>query len=188
MSDMNSLKKSQKKVQDKLKLTAQAGIIAAMYVALTFVFAPISFGLIQVRIAEALTILPIFTPAAIPGLFVGCFLGNILGGAVIWDVIFGSIATLLGAIGTYILRKRNTIVGTIPPIAANTAIIPFILKYAYGMESTPLIVIIFAIFAGEVLSCGILGSLLGFALRKTKGIFPDEKNKTKGKSEENEHE
>ena len=83
---------------------AQAAIIAAIYVALTRVFAPISFREIQVRIAEALTILPVFTPAAIPGLFVGCILGNLLGGALIPDVVFGSLATLIGAVFTWMLR------------------------------------------------------------------------------------
>ena len=78
----------------------QSAMIAAIYVVLTIVFAPISFGQIQFRIAEALTILPAFTPAAIPGLFVGCLIGNILGGAILPDIIVGSMATLLGAIFT----------------------------------------------------------------------------------------
>ena len=78
----------------------QAAMIAAIYVVLTYVFAPFSFGEVQIRISEALTILPLFTPAAIPGLFVGCLVGNILGGAILPDIIFGSIATLIGAIGT----------------------------------------------------------------------------------------
>ena len=76
----------------------QAAMIAAIYVVLTMIFAPFSFGEVQVRVAEALTILPIFTPAAIPGLFVGCLIGNITGGAVLPDIIFGSIATLIGAV------------------------------------------------------------------------------------------
>ena len=77
-----------------------AAMIAAIYVVLTYVFAPFSFGEVQIRIAEALTILPVFTPAAIPGLFIGCLVGNILGGAILPDIIFGSIATLIGAIFT----------------------------------------------------------------------------------------
>ena len=79
-----------------LRLT-QGAAIAALYVVLTLIFAPISFGPVQLRIAEMLTILPLFTSAAVPGLFIGCLLANLLGGAVIWDVIFGSIATLIGA-------------------------------------------------------------------------------------------
>ena len=89
---------------------AQGAIIAALYVVLTVIFAPISFGEMQVRISEALTILPMFTPAAIPGLFVGCVLGNLLGGAIPVDVIFGSLATLIGAVGGYLLRKNRWLV------------------------------------------------------------------------------
>ena len=164
---------SQKRRQSTLFI-CQAGIIAALYVALTFVFAPISFGAVQVRIAEALTILPIFTPAAIPGLFVGCLIGNFLGGGIILDVIFGSIATLLGAIGTYLLRKKNPIFGTIPPIVANTLIVPFVIKYAYADEmALPLIMLM--ILGGEVLSCGVLGGMLGLSLKKTKLAFSKEK-------------
>lgn len=170
----NESLKTENRIRRKNTLfVSQAGIIAAMYVALTYVFAPISFGAVQVRIAEALTILPIFTPAAIPGLFVGCLLGNILGGGIVIDIIFGSIATLLGAVGTWLLRKRNPFFGTIPPIIANTLIVPFVIKYAYADEmSLPLIMLM--IFGGEVLSCGILGGLLGISLKKTKGIFKKE--------------
>ena len=129
---------------------------------LVILFNYCSFGPIQFRIAEALTILPYFTPAAIPGLFVGCLLSNILGGAAIWDIIFGSIATLIGAIGTYVLRK-NKWLAPLPPIIANTVIVPFVLKYAYGSEG------IFAMFfvtigASEFIVCGIIGMLLLFAL------------------------
>ena len=111
----------------------QGAMIAAIYVVLT-VFAGafnLASGAVQVRISEALTILPIFTPAAIPGLFIGCLIANILGGAVIWDIVFGSIATLIGAVGTYLLRK-NKWLAPLPPIIANTIIVPWVLKYAYG--------------------------------------------------------
>ena len=170
-----SLKTENQKRRSSTLFVCQAGIIAAMYVALTYVFAPISFGAVQVRIAEALTILPIFTPAAIPGLFVGCVLGNILGGGVIWDVIFGSIATLLGAIGTYLLKKKNPIFGTIPPILANTLIVPFVLRYAYGVDDMAFPLIVLSILAGEILSCGVLGGMLGISLKKIKGVFSKEK-------------
>ena len=83
----------------------QAALIAAIYVVLTLVFKPISFDFIQVRIAEALTILPMFLPAAVPGLFLGCLIANFFGGAVLWDVIFGSLATLLGAFFSYKLKE-----------------------------------------------------------------------------------
>ena len=101
------------------KFLASAGIIAAVYIALTFVFAPISFGEVQLRVAEALTILPVFTPAAVPGLFVGCLLGNLLGGAVLPDVIFGSLATLVGAYFTRKLRFAKPWMATIPPVVAS---------------------------------------------------------------------
>ena len=87
------------------RLTTGA-LIAAVYVVITLLFAPISYGAVQVRIAEALSILPFFTGAAVPGLFVGCLLANIMGGAVIWDILFGSLPTLIGAAGGY-LRRRN---------------------------------------------------------------------------------
>ena len=103
-----------------------AAMIAAIYVVLTFVFAPISFGEVQIRIAEMLTVLPIFTPAAIPGLFVGCIIGNISGGALLPDIVFGSLATLIGAMGTYMLRKLPKGIAVLPPIVANVLIVPFV--------------------------------------------------------------
>ena len=107
--------------------------IAAIYVVLTMVFLPISFGPIQFRISELLCVLPYFTPAAIPGLFIGCLLANFLGGAAALDVIFGSIATLIGAVGSYLLRKNRYLV-SVPPILANMIIVPWVLRFAYGSE------------------------------------------------------
>ena len=141
---------------------AQGAVIAALYVVLTLVFAPISFGQMQLRVAEALTILPMFTTAAIPGLFVGCVIGNILGGAVIWDVIFGSLATLIGAVFSYMLRKNRWLV-PIPAILSNTAIIPFVLKYGYGFEA-PIPLLMLYILVGEIGGCYILGELLATVL------------------------
>lgn len=151
---------------------AQGAIIAALYVVLTLVFAPISFGSAQLRVAEALTILPLFTSAAIPGLFVGCIIANTLGGAIIWDVIFGSIATLLGAVFSYMLRKNRWLV-PIPAILANTVIIPFVLKYGYG-ENLPLLLIMLYVFLGEIGGCYILGELLATVLMPHKNkIFKE---------------
>ena len=101
----------------------QSAVIAAIYVVLTVVFAPISFNVMQVRISEMLTILPLFTSAAIPGLFIGCILGNLLGGAIVLDVVFGSIATLIGAVGGYLLRKNRWLV-PVPAVVANAVIVP----------------------------------------------------------------
>jgi len=148
----------------------QAAMIAAIYVVLTFLFAPFSFGQIQVRIAESLTILPLFTPAAIPGLFIGCLIGNILGGAILPDIIFGSLATLIGALFTYLLRKQNKYLGVVPPIVSNTLIIPFVLHYGYGIN-LPVPFLMLTIGIGEVISCGVLGMIIYFALRKYRNIL-----------------
>ena len=152
---------------------AQGAVIAAIYVALTLVFAPISFGAMQVRIAEALTILPLFTQAAIPGLFIGCLLANIIGGAVALDVIFGSLATLIGAAGGWLLRKNRWLV-PIPAILANTIIIPLVLKYGYGVN-LPIILSAAYIAIGEIIGCGVLGELFASVLLKRKNIFGDKK-------------
>lgn len=142
---------------------AQGAMIAAIYVVLTIALAPFSFKEVQIRIAEALTILPIFTPAAVSGLAVGCLFANIISGAPLPDVIFGSLATLLGAAGTRLLRKRMVAVAVIPPIAANMLIIPFVLCYAYGVP-LPIPLMMGTVGAGEFISCGILGGLLYKAL------------------------
>lgn len=155
---------------NKLTYTVQAALIAALYVALTYAFAPFSFGEVQVRIAEALTILPLFTPAAVPGLFIGCLLGNTLGGAALPDIIFGSLATLIGAFFTMKLRNSNPVLGPIPPIAANTLVVPFVLRYAYGVP-LPIPFMMLTVGVGEVLSCGVLGLLLYYALRKHKDVI-----------------
>ena len=149
---------------NKVRFLAQAAMIAAVYVALTVVFAPISFSEIQVRVAEALTILPVFTPAAIPGLFIGCLIGNIAGGAVVPDIIFGTLATLIGAFGTWKLRRAHPFLAPVPPILANTVIVPFVLKYAYEVP-LPVPFMMLTVGAGEILSCGGLGMLLYYALR-----------------------
>lgn len=145
----------------------QASMIAALYVVLTLVFQAISFSKIQIRIAEALTILPAFTPAAIPGLFIGCIIGNLIGGSLLPDILFGSLATLLGAYVTYLLRKRSRYIAILPPILSNTLIVPFILRYAYGI-SLPIPVMMLTVGIGEVISCGVFGLVLYSALQKHK--------------------
>lgn len=143
----------------------QAAMIAAIYVVLTVLFAPFGFGEIQVRIAEALTILPYFTSAAIPGLFIGCLIGNILGSAILPDIIFGSLATLIGACFTYLLRKQSKYLAPLPPIISNTIIVPFVLHYAYGLN-LPIPFMMLTVGIGEVISCGVLGMILYTALQK----------------------
>ena len=154
---------------------AQGAAVAALYVVLTLIFAPISFGSVQFRIAEILTILPLLTPAAVPGLFVGCLLGNILGGAIIWDIVFGSLATLIGAALGYLLRFNRWLV-PIPTVIANALIIPWVLRYGYGIQ-VPILLQIAYVAAGEILGCYILGELLATVLLKRRDIFPNARRK-----------
>ena len=151
-------------------------MIASLYVVLTLVFAPISFGAVQVRIAEVMTILPLFTSAAIPGLFIGCVLANLLGGAIIWDVVFGSLATLIGAAIGYALRRSRWLV-PIPTILSNTLIVPLILRYGYGVTEIPLWLSAIYILVGEILGCFVLGELLAAVLLKHKDLFVEKKEK-----------
>ena len=162
----------------KTTFIVHAAVIAALYVVLTLIANALGLAnhAIQIRISESLTILPLFTPAAIPGLFVGCILANFLTGCLLWDIVFGSIATLLGAVGTYALKsyvqqKQRPIPAVIPPILANTLIVPFVLSYVYRFEGTiPYFMLTVGI--GEVISCGVLGVLLYRTLAKyQKHIF-----------------
>ena len=159
----------------KVLFIVHAAVIAALYVVLTQLAN--AFGLanyaIQVRFSEALTILPFFTPAAIPGLFIGCLLSNILTGCMLLDILFGSLATLLGALGTYYLRKTTKWLTPLPPIIANTLIVPFVLYYVYRIPgSIPYFML--TVGVGEIISCGILGLLLlNVVQRYQKYIFPN---------------
>ena len=161
----------------RTKYITQAAAVAALYIVFTLIanLAGLASGTIQVRISEALTVIPFFTNAAVPGLFVGCILSNIMCGGVIWDIIFGSIATLLGALGTYAIRKKlPDWCAAIPPIIANALIIPFVLVYAYGPEGgvtdgIPFLMLTVGI--GEVISCGILGVLLLKVLKPHRNVI-----------------
>lgn len=146
----------------------QAAVIAALYVVLVFVFQYSSFGPIQFRIAEALTILPYFTAAAIPGVAIGCLLSNILF-ADILDVIFGTAATLIAAYLSYLLRDKKFLV-PVPPILVNAIIIPWVLKLAY-FEANPIPYMMLTIGAGQLVSAGIIGMVLLFSLEKVKHII-----------------
>jgi uncharacterized membrane protein len=175
-----------------LATLVQAAMIAAIYVVLTLLAN--AFGLanyaIQVRFSEALTILPFFTPAAVPGLFVGCILSNILTGCLPLDTVFGSLATLIGALGTYAIgrisrkaigaarsalepQKKSAIykfLVPLPPIISNTLIVPFVLAYVYQFEgSIPYFML--TVGTGEVISCGVLGLILLFSLDRYKNIL-----------------
>lgn len=156
----------------------QGALIAALYTVLTVVAGSLNLasGVIQVRFSEALTILPAFTGAAIPGLFLGCIISNILTGCHYLDVIFGSLATLIGAVGTYLVTHRHSegkwlpkeskaskYLCPLPPVLANTLIVPFILSYVYMFEGA-IWFFMLTVGAGEILSCFFCGLVLFNAL------------------------
>ena len=150
----------------KVKYLCYAAIIAALYVALSLISGAfgLASGVIQVRISEALCVLPFFTPAAIPGVTIGGFIYNIIGSGEILDIVFGTLATLIGAIGARLLRKCKWVI-TIPTIAANALIIPFVLKFGFMLEDSVAFFMV-TIFIGEFIAAGILGTLLLLALNK----------------------
>ncbi|MBQ7173677.1 MAG: QueT transporter family protein [Clostridia bacterium] len=146
---------------------AFAGIVAALYVALTMLISLIpgfATSAIQVRISEALCILTFFTPWAIPGLTIGCFLSNLLLGCVWQDILFGTLATLIGAVGGWLLRKVSIWLVPIPTVLANAIIVPFVLKYAYNApDAVPLMML--TVGLGELIAAFGLGMTLYFALK-----------------------
>lgn len=159
-------------MRQNTKQITRGALIAALYVLLTLLSS--SLGLdryaIQLRLSEALCILPVFFPEAVPALFIGCILANSLTAALIPDIIFGSIATLIGAIGARLLRrlpKKLIWVVTLPTVLSNALIVPLVLKYAYGVgELIPLMMLTVAI--GEIAAATMLGTALYFAIIKTK--------------------
>ena len=156
-------------MKKRVRFITYSAIIAALYVILTGLSAVLHLasGPIQIRLAEALTVLPVFTPTAIPGLFLGCVLANFLTGSLIWDVVFGSLATLIGAIGTYFLRKKSKYLAVLPPIVSNMLIVPAVLQYVYGEEQMYWILML-TVGVGEILSAGVCGLILHKTLSKTK--------------------
>ena len=152
-------------------MMTQAAIIAALYVVLTMAANAIGLAnhAIQIRFSEALCILPYFTFAAVPGLPIGCLIANLLTGAGIWDILFGTLATFLGALGSRLLKKNRFLV-TLPPVIANAVIVPMVLRYGYGITwmyegvdySIPYFMATVGI--GEIISVCILGSMLLKAL------------------------
>jgi len=149
----------------------RAAIIAAVYVTLTFIFQPISFGAIQLRIAEALMLLPILIPEAVPGLFVGCLLANLLCGGIWFDVILGSLATLLAAVAVRKLRNFPTAAAAMPAIF-NGLIVGPIVYFAYvkapgtAIHFSVLLFNMATVAIGEVVVCYVLGLMLMYTIRK----------------------
>lgn len=154
---------------NSVKKLAQSAMIAALYTALTLIFAPISFGTAQsleCRVSEVLSVLPVFTPAAVPGLFVGCLLGNILGGAPLWDIVLGSAATLAAAFLTYKLRKKARIIALLPPVIINAVVVGTYLPIVYQMP-VPVYLSILCVGASQCITSLCGGLILGKALEKT---------------------
>ncbi|MGN0770990.1 MAG: QueT transporter family protein [Christensenellales bacterium] len=160
------------------RMLARAGIIAAMYVALTFLVFPVASGAIQFRISEALTILPLFYVEAIPALFVGCLLSNIITGCVIADVIVGSLITLVSSLLTYLVGRyiKSTalkiILGGLPPVLLNAFFLPLIWYFAYGsLEYVYMMQVLFLIISQGVVIY-LLGTAVYFAVARlcAKGI------------------
>ena len=153
----------------KTKFIVMSAVIAAIYAALTMSLYVISYGPVQLRISEALTILPMFTSAAIPGLTIGCIIANVIGGYGIIDVIFGSVATLLAALCTRIFRK-NTFLSLFSPVFFNSLIVGPML-YFLAPENGALLLNVFTVGLGEFLACFLVGYPLMRLLKKYPKIF-----------------
>lgn len=149
-----------------LRLT-RAALIAALYVILTFIsqIFGLASGVIQFRLSEALTCMPLFYREAIPGLWIGCVLANLLTGCAVWDIVFGSAATLLGAMGTWYIGRKKPLLGPVFPILSNMLIVPLVLRYVYGAEGSYWFLMV-TVGAGEIVCCGILGMLLYKSYKK----------------------
>ncbi len=160
----------------RVRFLARSGLVAALYIALTELSAILGLSgmsVVQLRLSEALCILPAFTGAAIPGLAVGCLVSNLITGASLPDILFGTLATLLGAVGTWLLKKWPFL-APMPPILANVAIMPLVIAYSYVGQAASLPLLFFTVAAGELLSVGLLGTLLRLALTPHKQyIFPE---------------
>ena len=165
-------------------------VIAAVYVAITVIenaTVGMTKDIIQVRISEALTVLPYFTPAAIPGLFIGCIASNYLVGCHVYDIIFGSLATLVGAIGTYMLRKQKFL-APVPPVVVNMIAIPILFTYVYRYEDS-FWYYVATIGIGEAIACGVLGIALMLGLEDHKDkLFPSGESKDAAQTEEKKEE
>ncbi len=149
--------------QDARSLT-RAAIIAALYTVLTLLLAPISYGEIQVRVSEALTLLPILMPEAVLGVTVGCLLANILGGSMMVDIVVGTCATLLAAVLTSVLRKRYWLAASMPVIS-NGILVGIVVHVCYA-PAMPLTLCMLSVAVGEAIACYLFGTILVKALQK----------------------
>ncbi|AVP66102.1 QueT transporter family protein [Clostridium sporogenes] len=156
----------------KISKLVFSAVIAAIYTVLTLLLAPISYGQIQVRVSESLTLLPFLSSYSIWGVFLGCIISNLIGGNGIIDVVFGSLATLIAAILTYYIGKSNLkfkkYLAPLPPIIINAVVIGFILNYTLKL---PLLLSIIWIGLGEAISCYVLGLILISIIEKNKKLM-----------------
>ena len=154
-----------------IRLLCEAALIAAIYVILTYLCAAfgMSSGAIQLRLSEALCVLAVFTPAAVPGVALGCFMANLLTGCALWDIVFGSLASLVGMFGCRALKKHPYI-APVPYALANMIVIPFVVKLVYGAPDVlPLIFLTVGI--GEIISVFAVGIPLYLVFKKHKNVI-----------------
>ena len=156
-------------MKNRLKWTIQAAVIASIYGALTIFLTPISYGVMQVRVSEALTILPVFTSAAVPGLFIGCLIANMLGPFGFLDIVIGSLASLIAALASYKLREKKWLV-PLPPVVVNGIMIGGMLYYGYHVPVS-LIGCILWVSLGQLIACYGIGYPLMSYLKKYEYIF-----------------
>jgi len=154
------------KNQTKLRRLTRGAMIGAIYVALTFIANTfgLASGAIQIRLSEALCVLPVFFPEAVTGLWLGCFLANLLAGCAPMDIIFGSVATLIGAYGTLKLKSHPYLL-YLPPVISNAIIVPIVLKFTYGLGDAWWY-LVFTVAVGEIISCVFLGSILSRIIKR----------------------
>ena len=146
------------------KTLARGAIIAALYAVLTLLLQPLSYGEVQIRFSEALTLLPILMPEAVPALAVGCLLANILGGCMAVDIVFGTLATLLAALCTRRLRERFWL-AALMPVLFNGVIVGAVVHFCYApMIALPLCML--SVAAGEAVACLAVGPVLLRVLRR----------------------
>ena len=158
--------------QSRVRYITLSATIAALYVVLTLISAVfgLSSGAVQLRISEALCVLVAFTPAAIPGLTIGCLISNLIASANILDIVFGTLATFLGALGGYYLRKRKWLI-TLPTLLSNVIIVPLVIVYGFGVKDMALPLVALTVGIGEFISACVLGTGLLLILEKYKFGF-----------------
>ena len=151
----------------RVRFITLSAIIAALYFVLTMAVFELASGAIQIRISEALCVLAYFTPAAVPGLTLGCFISNVILTGNPLDIIFGTLATFIGAFGGYLLRKNKWLI-TLPTVLANAIIIPFVIYFGFGETELAIPWLMLTIFIGEFISATVLGTSLLEILKKYK--------------------